>query len=46
MTDTIKDYKLPDSNGYFGTYGGSFVPPGLQKVLDGITDTYGREYGM
>jgi hypothetical protein len=37
MTNTIKEYKLPDI---------SFVPPTLQKVIDGITDTYDREYGM
>jgi tryptophan synthase beta chain len=40
MSETINDYKLPDSNGYFGNYGGSFVPPELQKVLDEITESY------
>lgn len=40
MTDTIKEYKLPDSKGYFRAYGGSFVPPELQKVLDEIAESY------
>ncbi|MBI9091355.1 MAG: tryptophan synthase subunit beta [Desulfobacterium sp.] len=40
MTDSINDYKLPDSRGYFGDYGGSFVPPELQDVLDEITESY------
>lgn len=40
MSDTINDYKLPDSRGYFGNYGGSFIPPELQKVMDEITNSY------
>ncbi len=40
MSETISDYKLPDSKGYFGNYGGSFVPPELQDVLDEITESY------
>ncbi len=40
MTNSIQDYRLPDSNGYFGPYGGSFVPPQLQEVLDEITKHY------
>ncbi|MCK5098946.1 MAG: tryptophan synthase subunit beta [Desulfobacteraceae bacterium] len=40
MTDTTNDIKLPDNNGYFGTYGGSFVPPELQSILDEITESY------
>ena len=32
--------KMPDKRGYFGEYGGSFVPPEIQKVLDEITDEY------
>ncbi len=40
MTNSINDYKLPDSRGYFGDYGGSFVPPQLQDVLDEITESY------
>ncbi|KMQ52703.1 Tryptophan synthase beta chain [Chitinispirillum alkaliphilum] len=38
----VSDYlkKYPDSNGYFGEYGGSFIPPELQKEMDSITDAY------
>jgi tryptophan synthase beta chain len=38
MTDYLKNY--PDSKGYFGEYGGSFIPPELQKEMDRITDAY------
>jgi len=38
MTDYLKNY--PDSKGYFGEYGGSFIPPDLQKEMDRITDAY------
>lgn len=31
---------MPDERGYFGEYGGSFVPPQIQKVLDDITREY------
>ncbi len=31
---------MPDVNGYFGEYGGSFVPPQLQVILDEITAEY------
>ena len=35
------DYKnMPDENGQFGDYGGSFVPPELQVVLDEINAAY------
>ncbi|MDD5766243.1 MAG: tryptophan synthase subunit beta [Candidatus Marinimicrobia bacterium] len=32
--------KLPNENGYFGEYGGSFVPENLQGVLNEITAAY------
>lgn len=32
--------QLPDGNGYFGDYGGSFIPPQLQDVIDEITQSY------
>jgi len=32
--------KLPNENGYFGEYGGSFVPENLQSVLNEITAAY------
>ena len=38
MTDYLKNY--PDSKGYFGDYGGSFIPPELQQEMDRITDAY------
>ncbi len=34
--------EMPDKAGYFGSYGGSFVPPQIQKVLDEITAAYGQ----
>ena len=30
----------PDENGYFGEYGGSFVPPNLQEAINEITHAY------
>jgi len=30
----------PDSTGHFGAYGGSYIPPELQKEMDKITDAY------
>jgi len=34
----LKDY--PDKNGYFGEYGGSFLPPQLVPVMEEITEAY------
>ncbi len=31
---------FPDSNGNFGEYGGSYIPPELQGEMDKITDAY------
>ena len=38
----MKNYlkQFPDKNGYFGEYGGSFVPEVLQKEMDKITKAY------
>ena len=30
----------PDANGYFGKYGGSYIPPQLQAAMDEITEAY------
>ena len=30
----------PDANGYFGKYGGSYIPPQLQAAMGEITDAY------
>lgn len=32
--------QFPDEKGFFGEYGGSFIPPELQKEMDKITDAY------
>ena len=31
---------MPDENGYFGEYGGQFIPPELKSVMDEITAAY------
>lgn len=33
-------HHLPDEQGYFGEYGGSFIPEELQIIMDQITATY------
>lgn len=33
-------YHFPDNNGYFGKFGGMFVPPMLEKVLINLAQTY------
>ena len=38
MGDYFKN--TPNEKGYFGEYGGSFIPPDLQKEMDNITDAY------
>lgn len=38
MGDYFKS--TPDTNGMFGEYGGSFIPPDLQVEMDHITDAY------
>ncbi len=39
MSD-ISSIPMPDKNGYFGDYGGTFVPPPLESILQEITDAY------
>ncbi|MBA5762402.1 tryptophan synthase subunit beta [Vibrio sp. 404] len=34
------NHALPDAQGYFGEYGGSFIPEELQKVMNEITAEY------
>ncbi|GAA5215203.1 tryptophan synthase subunit beta [Corallincola platygyrae] len=34
------NHPQPDANGYFGQYGGSFIPPQLQTIMDEITKAY------
>ena len=31
---------FPDDNGYFGKYGGAYIPDDLKKAMDEITDAY------
>lgn len=38
MQDYLKHF--PDQKGYFGEYGGSFIPPVLQAEMDKITQAY------
>jgi len=35
----IKNYNLPDESGYFGEFGGRFVPPSLEKTLSELTNS-------
>ncbi len=35
-------HPLPNKDGYFGPYGGSFIPEELQKIIDEITAAYER----
>ena len=37
---TIKDRQLPDSHGYFGQYGGKFVPETLMSALNELEQAY------
>ena len=39
MENTFK-HNVPNSDGYFGEYGGSFIPEKLQIIMDQITATY------
>lgn len=34
------DHQLPDERGYFGEYGGSFIPEQLQAIIDEISAAY------
>ena len=40
MSSKIKDIAMPDENGYFGEYGGSFIPPQLEGILNEIGAAY------
>jgi tryptophan synthase beta chain len=33
-------FDQPDKNGYFGEYGGSYIPEELQKIIDDIASSY------
>ncbi len=34
------EHSMPNSEGYFGEYGGSFVPPELEKIMREINEAY------
>ena len=40
MAQNMFDCPLPDEKGYFGEYGGAFIPPQLQSIMDEITTSY------
>jgi tryptophan synthase beta chain len=40
MAQNLFNCPLPDENGYFGEYGGAFIPPQLQTIMDEITTSY------
>jgi len=40
MPKNIFNCPLPDEKGYFGEYGGAFIPPQLQSIMDEITASY------
>ena len=40
MTTKIHGFEMPDAKGYFGEYGGRYVPEQLEKILDEISVAY------
>lgn len=34
------NHPMPNADGYFGEYGGSFIPPQLQEIMDEISAAY------
>ena len=42
VTKTINTENLPDKNGFFGEYGGSFVPEVLEKVMKEVGEAYDK----
>ncbi len=40
LTKEINTTNLPDTEGRFGEFGGSYIPPQLQTVMDEITHAY------
>jgi tryptophan synthase beta chain len=40
MPQNMFNCPLPDEKGYFGEYGGAFIPPQLQSIMDEITASY------
>jgi len=42
MAGQEKEYIVPDNEGFFGRYGGKFLPPELEKPFAEITEAYHR----
>lgn len=40
MTDLLAPQLLPNEEGFFGEYGGSFIPPELNEIMNEITEQY------
>lgn len=40
MKNQVKIQQTPDEKGFYGEYGGCFVPPELQSVMDEIKEAY------
>ena len=40
MAENIFNCELPNEEGYFGEYGGSFLPPELQEIMNEVTKAY------
>jgi len=40
LNKTIDTANMPDDKGYFGQFGGSYVPPQLQAVMDEVAKQY------
>ncbi len=40
MTKDLNHIEMPNKEGFFGDYGGSFIPPELEKVLAEIASAY------
>ena len=38
----MKSSNLPDTNGFFGEYGGKFVPETLMYALEELENTYNK----
>lgn len=40
MTQQINGIELPNAEGFFGNYGGQFIPPDLKQAMDDINAAY------
>ncbi|MBL8321197.1 MAG: tryptophan synthase subunit beta, partial [Acinetobacter sp.] len=40
MDHQINGIALPDEEGFFGAYGGQFIPPDLKQAMDDINTAY------